>query len=111
MEPYYRPPGVLALPDEPFKLPTGWYSESSLPSGGILQLVYFSGKGVGLLDCNPDVSVRMALMSLVLAQPYAEDLTVHGKPSLDAAEEVCETTIGCKLSFRTERQLQLKNAR
>ncbi|GMH46804.1 hypothetical protein TrLO_g5454 [Triparma laevis f. longispina] len=50
-----------------WELPITWFTESGMPSKGILKLEYYSGEGKGLKDCAPRWRLRNALSGLVLA--------------------------------------------
>lgn len=88
-------------PEPDWVLPAEWYSEQGLPRSGVLSLLYFSGRGVELQGCVPNVAYRLSLMSLVLSQPYDEDVT--NEVRLSTAEQNVKRT-GMGLSFLAENQ-------
>lgn len=106
VEQSYRP-SLNAPPDDPnWKLPITWFSEDTLPRTGILSLLYFSGKGLQLQGCEPNIAARMSLMSLVLAQPYAEDLWHATDAKVNKAESLVQK-LGFRLSFIADKQQAL----
>lgn len=50
-----------------WELPITWFTESGMPSKGILKLEYYSGEGEGKHECAPRWRLRNALSGLVLA--------------------------------------------
>lgn len=95
-------------PERNFNLPVTWFSEATLPTEGLLSLKYFSGKGKFVHSCAVDVTTRFSLMSLVLASPYPEDtMTAGNKLNITLADTLLDS-IGCQLSFITEKQIELK---
>ncbi|RYG68846.1 hypothetical protein EON64_04230 [archaeon] len=111
LEPSYAP-SLTTNPEDPnWKLPISWYAEETLPSTGILSVQYFSGKGIQLQGCEPNVSSRMSLMSIVLAQPFPEDVWHEKDTEVDKAEKLLQK-LGFRLSFIFEgQQALLQNAK
>lgn len=86
-------------PITPWTLPTEWYAEMSLPTQGLLSLQYFSGKGMELQDCKPDIECRMRSMCMVLAEPYAEDLEPYSMQITLSEFESYVERLGMTLTF------------
>lgn len=103
----FRPSLTAPMPeDNTWKLPIGWYAESTLPNAGILSLMYFSGKGIQLQGCEPNIASRVSLMALVLAQPFAEDVWHSSDSVVNKAESLVQR-LGFRLSFIAEKQAAL----
>lgn len=102
----YRP----AINDPPYdpewKLPVSWYDENTLPKTGLLSLLYFGGKGIQLQGCEPSIATRMSLMSLVLAQPYPEDIWHASDVVVNKAEKMVQN-LGFRISFIASNQQAL----
>eukprot|EP00981_Chlorochromonas_danica_P015799 scaffold14461_cov250-Ochromonas_danica.AAC.9 len=92
----YRP----AINDPPYdpewKLPVSWYDENTLPK---------TGKGIQLQGCEPSIATRMSLMSLVLAQPYPEDIWHASDVMVNKAEKMVQN-LGFRISFIADSQQQ-----
>lgn len=70
IEPTFR--WAYQLPCIPgWMLTQSWFEEHTMPYRGLLTVEYFSGQGCGLLGCNPVVSARKSLLSLVSSTSYA----------------------------------------
>ena len=100
----YTPEGETA-PTPEWKLPLAWATESGLPHSGILSLRYYSGSGMHLGGCKADPILRIALMSVVLAQAYSSDLKLTYKPTLERAETLLTAQGGCKYAFSVEKEI------
>jgi len=96
--------GKPALPE--WHLPVTWYHEATLPSSGVVSLLYFSGKGAGLEDCAPDPQFRHVMMAAVLPRGYASDIFAGSKPTVENLEALVAKS-GTKLSFLSEVQAEL----
>lgn len=97
-------------PDPEWKLPISWATEYGLPDVGVLTVRYFSGDGVGIHDCKPDASSRIAFMSVVVAQPYTADVRLTYKPTIERAENILSLS-GIKIFFTTEKQIEGKKSK
>ena len=93
-------------PEDGWVLPVSWYSESSLPTKGMVSFRYFSGMGCNSEDCAPNPASRHTLMALVLAKSYSSDVWSGNKANLDSVEMMI-SKMGVKLSFITEVQHEL----
>ncbi len=99
----YKPAGEEE-PTPEWKLPLAWATEAGLPRSGIMTLRYYSGAGMHLGGCKADPIIRIALMSVTLAQAYTADLKLTYKPCLERAESLLQGQGGCRYSFKTEIQ-------
>lgn len=83
-----------------WQVPATWYAEESFPDHGVLSLQYFSGKGKGINNCEPNIQCRMQLMTLVLASPYEEDFkALKTELTLEHAEGLIQKA-GMQLHFK-----------
>lgn len=93
-----------------FEIPSSWFLENTFPDSGQISGKYYSGDGLGIMDCKPNIMTRFCFMVLCLSTPYKEDMKGHTKYTLDRADQCLEDT-GIGLRFNTEKQILLKAAK
>jgi hypothetical protein len=94
----YRPKGRHDKEQKNFERDVSWLLEEVFPNKGVLSLRYFSGGGSGLMDCSPNIAVRLALTALVRAEPYPSDVVNHKAPTMSDLKHLLNET-GCTLNF------------
>eukprot|EP00602_Paraphysomonas_sp_CaronLab_P006637 CAMPEP_0185035188 /NCGR_PEP_ID=MMETSP1103-20130426/26101_1 /TAXON_ID=36769 /ORGANISM="Paraphysomonas bandaiensis, Strain Caron Lab Isolate" /LENGTH=481 /DNA_ID=CAMNT_0027572155 /DNA_START=113 /DNA_END=1558 /DNA_ORIENTATION=- len=72
-----------------WNVPQGWLTEEGMSKKGVVAFTYFSGQGKGARGCEPIISMRKALMSLVAVseQDVQEDDSINDSESLLPGEE------------------------
>jgi Ran GTPase-activating protein (RanGAP) involved in mRNA processing and transport len=90
-----------------FDIPSSWFLENTIPDAGQISGKYYSGDGLGIMECKPNIMARYTFLVLCLSNPYKEDMKGHAKYTLDRADQSLEDS-GIGLRFDTEKQTILK---